>query len=413
MQEIHPENIPEGSTCIGNEVTYKLKYTPATVSAKKIIRHKYLLPTPQGDPGLHAKIVIAPLPKGIIKNCLADATLLAALAIEKYVYHLPVHRQMTRFKHAGVQLAHSTMLDWISRACKLLTPLYESLKKEILKSNYLMMDETTMKVMDRNKKGVTHKGYFWAAQAPPSNLVFFEYHPGRGQEIPKNILSSFKGHLQSDGYICYEKLVDNKNIKLLCCMAHARRYFFDSLQNDPERAEYAMSVFGQLYDIERKIQDADIHSRKTIRKEQAKPIWEKFGNWLQENLAELNQGSAIFKAFVYTMKRFKRLSVYMEDGKLNIDNNPIERSIRGIALGRRNYLFCGSHPAAQRSAMLYSFVGSCKLHDLDPMEWLVDVLEKIQDQPQDKMQELLPHNWKKNKKNTALPLKAGYVERVA
>lgn len=413
MQEVHPENLPEGSTCIGNEVTYKLKYTPAIVSAKKIIRHKYLLPTPQGDPGLRSKIVIAPLPKGIIKNCLADATLLAALAIEKYVYHLPVHRQMTRFKHAGVQLAHSTMLDWITRACKLLTPLYEALKKETLKSNYLMMDETTMKVMDRNKKGVTHKGYFWAAQAPPSNLVFFEYHPGRGQEIPRNILSSFKGHLQSDGYICYEKLVDNKDIKLLCCMAHARRYFFDSLQNDPKRAGHAMSVFGQLYDIERKIQNADIHRKVTIRKEQAKPVWEMFGNWLQDNLAELNQGSAIFKAFVYTIKRFKRLSVYMEDGKLNIDNNPIERSIRGIALGRRNYLFCGSHPAAQRSAMLYSFVGSCKLHCMNPMEWLVDVLEKIQDQPQDQMHQLLPHNWKKNKKHTALPLKAGYVEKVA
>jgi len=185
-----------------------------------------------------------------------------------------------------------------------------------------MMDETTMKVMDKDKKGTTHRGYFWAAQAPPAKLVFFEYQPGRNQQVPQALLSDYKGYLRSDGYSSCETLAANKDITL-------------------------------------------------------------------------NEKSAIHKAFAYTMKRYKRLSVYMENGALNIDNNPIEGSIRGIALGRKNFLFCGSHDGAQRSAMLYSFMATCKLLSINPMVWMVDVLKKINKQPTDQIQDLLPHRWKK------------------
>lgn len=395
IQEIHPDVIPEGSKCTGSEVSYRLKCSPARLTAKKIIRYKYLLATPVGDPGLQSKFIIAQLPEEVIKNCMADASLLATLIVEKYCDHLPVYRQMTRFDRAGIKLAHSTLLDWIAKTCTLLQPLYKTLKQEILQSNYLMMDETTMKVMDKSKKGTTHRGYFWAAQAPPAKLVFFEYHPGRNQEIPHAILSGFKGYLQSDGYVCYETLATNKDIRLLCCMAHARRYFLEAEKNDPKRASYALEVFGQLYDIEREIKDKTIWQRKQARQELAKPIWENFGRWLKDNAGLLNEKSAIYKAFAYTMKRYKRLSVYMEDGTLNIDNNPLEASIRPIALGRRNFLFSGSHDGAQRSAMLYSFMGTCKLHGINPMTWMVDVLKRINNHPSEQIQELLPHRWKK------------------
>ena len=181
---------------------------------------------------------------------------------------------------------------------------------------------------------------------------------------------------------------------MLCCMAHARRYFLEAEKNDPARSAYALDVFGQLYDIEREIKDKTPEQRKKARQELAKPIWIDFGNWLEENPGLLNEKSAIYKAFAYTMKRYKRLSVYIENGLLNIDNNPIEGSIRGIALGRKNFLFCGSHEAAQRSAMLYSFMGTCKLQDINPMVWMVDVLKKINKHPAAKMQDLLPHRWK-------------------
>ncbi|AMP98258.1 hypothetical protein AY601_2077 [Pedobacter cryoconitis] len=397
IQEIHPDVIPEGSKCTGSEISYRLKCSPARLTAKKIIRYKYLLPTPAGDPGLTSKIIIAPLPDEVIRNCMADASLLATLIIEKYCDHLPVYRQMTRFDRTGIKLAHSTLLDWIAKTCTLLNPLYEKLKQEVLQSNYLMMDETTMRVMDKSKKGTTHRGYFWAAQAPPAQLVFFEYQPGRNQEVPQALLSDYKGYLQSDGYSCYETLAVNKDIKLLCCMAHARRYFLESEKNDPKRAAYALNVFGQLYDIEREIKDKTTSERKEARQELSKPLWILFGQWLEENAGMLNEKSAIHKAFAYTMKRYKRLSVYMENGTLNIDNNPIEGSIRGIALGRKNFLFCGSHDGAQRSAMLYSFMGTCKLQGINPIVWMVDVLKKINIQPADQIQNLLPHRWKELK----------------
>ena len=164
IQEIHPDVIPEGSKCTGSEVSYRLKCSPARLTAKKIIRYKYLLPTPAGDPGLTSKIIIAPLSDEVIRNCMADTSLLATLIVEKYCDHLPVYRQMTRFDRTGIKLAHSTLLDWIAKTCTLLNPLYDKLKQEVLQSNYLMMDETTMKVMDKSKKGTTHRGYFWAAQ---------------------------------------------------------------------------------------------------------------------------------------------------------------------------------------------------------------------------------------------------------
>lgn len=399
IQEFHPDMIPEGSKCTGSEVSYRLKCSPARLTAKKIIRYKYLLPTPAGDPGLSSKIIIAPLPDEVIRNCMADASLLATLIIEKYCDHLPVYRQMSRFDRTGIKLAHSTLLDWIAKTCTLLNPLYEKLKQEVLQSNYLMMDETTMKVMDKSKKGKTHRGYFWAAQAPSAGLVFFEYQPGRNQEVPQALLSNYKGYLQSDGYSCYETLATNKDITLLCCMAHARRYFLESEKNDPKRAAYALNVFGQLYDIEREIKDKTTREREEARQELSKPIWVHFGQWLEENAGMLNEKSAIHKAFSYTMKRFKRLSVYMENGALNIDNNPIEGSIRGIALGRKNFMFCGSHDGAQRSAMLYSFMGTCKLLGINPMVWMVDVLKKINKQHADQIQDLLPHRWKTLQEN--------------
>ena len=396
IQEIHPESIPEGSKCIGSEVSYRLKGNPTQLSAKKIIRYKYLLPTPEGDPGLQNTIIIAPLPQGVLKNSMADASLLATLVVEKYCDHLPIHRQMTRFDRAGIKLAHSTLLDWTSKTCNLLQPLYESLKKLILQSNYLMMDETTMKVMDKNKKGTTHKGYYWAMQAPPLDLMLFEYHPGRGKEIPKSMIEDFRGYFQSDGYASYESLGQNKDITLLCCAAHARRYFLEAEKNDPERSKYAMDIFSQLYDIERNIKNKTPDERLKIRQKEAVPIWADFGKWLQENEPLLNEQSAIHKAFAYTMKRFTRLAVYMEDPMLSNDNNPIESSIRPIALGRRNFMFSGSHEGAQRSAMFYSFMGTCKLHDVNPLEWLTDVLEKINTHPIEQVHELLPHLWKKS-----------------
>lgn len=392
-QEIHPEDLPEGSKCIGQEVSYRLECSPARLYAKKIIRYKYLLPTPAGQPDLKSKIVTASLPDDVFNNCMVGPSLLATLVTEKYTDHLPVYRQMVRFERAGIKLAHSTLIDWIDKTSKLLWLLYEALKLEVITSRYVKMDETGMPVMDKDKQGKTHKGFFWVAQAPEKRLVFFEYQPGRSKEIPKAMLKDFKGYLQSDGYEAYASLASN-DITLLCCAAHSRRYFEQALENDPERAEYAMSIFQALYDIERTHKDDTAQDRYAARQEKAKPIWDEFAGYLTDHAPHLKEGSAIHKAFGYTMKRFKRLSKYLDNGILDIDNNTIENSIRAIALGRRNYMFSGSHEGAARSAMLYSLTGTCKMHGINPLEYLTDVLKRINIHPKDQINDLLPNNWK-------------------
>lgn len=392
-QEIHPEDLPEGSKCIGQEVSYRLECSPQRLYAKKIIRYKYLLPTPAGEPDLKSKIITGPLPDDVFSNCMAGPSLLATLVTEKYTDHLPVYRQMVRFERAGIKLAHATLIDWIDKTAKLLWLLYEALKLEIISSGYVKMDETGMPVIDKDKQGKTHKGYFWVAQSPEKRLVFFEYQPGRSKEIPKAMLRDFKGYLQSDGYQAYATLA-SKDITLLCCAAHSRRYFEQALENDPGRAEYAMGIFQALYEIERAHKDDSDQQRYAARQEKAKPIWDQFGSYLTEQAPCLKEGSAIHKAFAYTMKRFKRLTTYLDNGKLDIDNNTIENSIRAVALGRRNFLFSGSHDGAARSAMLYSLTGTCKLNGINPLQYLTDVLKRINTHPKDRIVELLPNNWK-------------------
>jgi transposase len=393
VQEIHPEHLPEGSKCIGQEVSYRLECSPQRLYARKIIRYKYLLPTAAGQPDLNSKIITAALPDDVFSNCMAGPSLLATLVTEKYTDHLPIYRQMIRFERAGIKLAHSTLIDWIDKTAKLLWLLYEALKLEIISSHYVKMDETGMPVMDKDKQGKTHKGFFWAAQAPEKRLVFFEYQPGRNKEIPKAILKGFKGYLQSDGYEAYASLASS-DITLLCCAAHSRRYFEQALENDPGRAQYVMSMFQALYDIERTHKQDTPAERFAARQQKAKPIWDTFSAYLTEQAPQLKEGSAIHKAFAYTMKRFKRLTKYLDDGLLDIDNNSIENSIRAIALGRRNFMFSGSHDGAARSAMLYSLTGTCKMNGINPLEYLTDVLKRINTHPKDQINDLLPNNWK-------------------
>jgi transposase len=393
VQEIHPENLPEGSKCIGQEVSYRLECSPQRLYAKKIIRYKYLLPTAADQPDLNSKIITAALPDDVFNNCMAGPSLLATLVTEKYTDHLPVYRQMIRFERAGIKLAHATLIDWINKTAKLLWLLYEALKLETISSHYVKMDETGMPVMDKDKQGKTHKGFFWAVQAPEKRLVFFEYQPGRSKEVPKAMLKGFKGYLQSDGYEAYASLASGE-ITLLCCAAHSRRYFEQALDNDPARAQYVMSLFQTLYDIERTHKQDTPGERHAARQQKAKPIWDTFAAYLTDQAPQLKEGSAIHKAFAYTMKRFKRLTKYLDDGLLDIDNNSIENSIRAIALGRRNFMFSGSHEGAARSAMLYSLTGTCKMNGINPLEYLTDVLKRINTYPKDQINDLLPNNWK-------------------
>ncbi|HEY4063628.1 MAG TPA: IS66 family transposase [Puia sp.] len=379
----------EGCREIGREITEELEYEPGRLYVNRYIRPKYVSPD-------NRTILVAPLPERPLPKAIAGPGLLAQIIIDKYIDHLPLHRQQQRFSREKINIPYSTLTDWVGNTCGLITPLYEALRKEVLASVYLHADETPVKVLDKDKKGETHRGYFWVYHNSLQDIVLFDYQPGRGREGPLELLKDFRGHLQTDGYAAYNIFDTQKDVTLLHCMAHARRKFVEAGANDQVRAAYVLEQIQQLYTIERKAADEQLSEAETLelRQQKAIPILESLGRWMQQAYIEVLPKSAIGVALANSIQRWPRLMIYATDGKLNIDNNPVENCIRPVAIGRKNYLFAGSHEAAQRSAMLYSLLGTCKLHDINPFSWLKNVLEIIPSHPINKIQQLLPYNWK-------------------
>jgi transposase len=380
---LEPEDKPLGATRLREEKTEELDYQPGHLFVRQYVRPVYV----QEEAFFIADLPTRPLPRAI-----AGAGLLAQIVIDKYIDHLPLHRQQQRFSRDGLNIPYSTITDWVSSTCILITPLYEALKKKVLQSPYLHADETHIKVLDKDKKGSTHRGFFWVYHNSMDDLVFFDYQQGRGREGPRQILEGFAGYLQTDGYSVYNSITEHTDATLMHCWAHARRYFYDAQQSDPDQAKHALTLIGKLYDIERlareeKFSDDQIHA---IRQKKAVPILDELKVWMTEGYILARPKSPIGKAFGYSLERWNGLMTYTTDGRLNIDNNSVENSIRPVALGRKNYLFAGSHEAAQRSAMLYSLMGTCKLHGINPFEWLRDTLQKINDHPINRIHELLP-----------------------
>jgi len=382
---IEPEINTHGAKKIGEEITEILEYTPGKFYVEKYIRPKYALPNDAG-------IVIGELPSLPIPKGNAGPGLLSHLMISKYVDHLPFYRQTKQFKRENITIAESTINGWFSAVCHLLEPLYDKLKEQVLQSNYLMADETPIPVLTKDKPGSTHKGYHWVYYSPREKWVCFDYRRGRGQDGPREFLKGFKGALQTDGYAAYNKFENIKDITLLACLAHARRKFDTAKDNDLKRSEYALNKFQELYQIERQARDEQFSpaQRKELRQKESVPILTELEAWMRNELLEVLPKSAIGEAIAYTLKLWKRLSRYVDDGNWEIDNNLIENSIRPVALGRKNYMFAGSHDGAQRAAMMYSFLGTCKINDVEPNAWLKDVLTRIPDHSIQKLEELLP-----------------------
>jgi transposase len=391
-EEITIEPAEDITRCkkMGEEITEVLEYEPGELYVKQYKRIKYAKP---GNAG----VLIGELPSRPIQKAMAGEGLLAQIIIDKYVDHLPLYRQMQRFERGGVKLSYSTLSDWVSGTCKLITPLFEALKADVLSSGYLHADETPIRVLDKDKKGETHRGFFWVYQNSISKIVFFDYQEGRGREGPSEILQNFHGYLQTDGYVAYDVFDKKETITQLHCMAHARRMFNEALDNDRVVAEHALQQIQQLYAIERNCKDQNLSpdAIKSVRQEQAVPILTALAKWMKEQYIHAIPKSSIGKALAYSIERWEKLSRYTENGMLNIDNNPVENSIRPVALGRKNYLFAGSHEAARRSGMLYSLLGTCKMHGIEPYAWLKSVLVQISSHPINKIKDLLPHHWQK------------------
>jgi len=232
-----------------------------------------------------------------------------------------------------------------------------------------------------------------------SKLVAFDYQKGRDKEAPREFLENYKGTLQTDGYAVYKQYYATNEVTHLACWAHARRKFDEALSNDRKRAEYVLLEIQKLYAIERKLKELSAEQRKEIRLQEALPIINELGKWLHNEHQQTLPSSPIGKAIAYTTALWDSLLNYLHNGNLNIDNNLIENTIRPVALGRKNYLFAGSHNGAKRSAMFYSFFACCKLNDVNPQKWLQYVLENIADCKVNKLHELLPNHVDQQKLN--------------
>ena len=375
---------------IGEEVTEVLEEIPGKIFVKCYRRLKFA----KKEGG----VAIGNLPSRPIEKGLFGELLLTRILVDKYCDHLPLYRQQQRFTRAGITLAASTLGDVPRQCCELLNPLYNELIKQTTQSNYLQADETPHPVQDSKVKGKTHRGYLWVYRSVEKRLVLFDYQKGRGREGPQELLKNYTGFLQTDGYAVYDDFGNRNGITLLGCMAHARRYFEKALGNDKARAEYFITKVQLLYTVERKIREEILSTEQiaSLRLKESLPVLNELEVWLKENIIQVTPTAPIGKAIAYTLSRWTKLTEYVNHPFLEIDNNLVENAIRPTVIGRKNYLFAGSHDGAMRSAMIYSFFGSCKMNNINPQEWLADVLLKINDTKASQLYTLLPNYWTKS-----------------
>ena len=389
--EIFPDGDLEGMVCIGKEITEELELEPARFYIKRYIRYKYAAKDLSID-----GVRIGNLPERPIDKGIPGPKLLATILADKYVDHLPLYRQRQRFLRENIPIAQSTLDGWAAQAMDRLEILYNRLVADTKARGYVQADESRIKVLESPKKGACHQGWYWVYHSPIEKTVLFDYQPTRGAPAPKRILDGFTGYLQTDGYSVYTKIGAREDITHLACWAHARREFEKALDNDRERAEVALGYIQKLYGIERQAREEELspEQRKELRLERSLPIINELSDWINRQLTQVLPKSQIGKALAYSAKRWDALSGYLYDGILEIDNNLVENTIRPLALGRKNYLFAGSHKAAQRAAMVYSLLGTCKLHGVNPTQWLAHVLANILQTKYDDVKMLYPQNCK-------------------
>lgn len=394
---IYPEGIQDNPDYveIGVENTDTVAIQPARMYVKRIVRHKFVLRSELQieDPDRQA-FLIAPLPETIRPKGMADASLLADILINKYVYHLPFYRQIQKYKELGVLLNDATINDWFTSVCEKLRPLYDKLREQVMSSDYIQVDESTLPVID-NEKHRAVKGYMWAVRDALTGSVYFHYDMGsRSGDTARKLIGGYRGAVQTDGYEVYESFENAPGKRMIGCWAHVRRKFVEALDENRKYASEAIVYIGKLYKIEEEMREAGLSAKevKERRQKESYPLIQEFEKWMDAVADKFKPKSRMGKALVYTYTLLPRLSRYVLDGRYNIDNNGIENAIRPLALGRKNYLFAGNHDAAVRAAIVYSLFSSCKAAGIEARTWLEDILVRLPEHHVD-LEELLPGNW--------------------
>lgn len=401
--EILPENYHAGMVRIDAQVTEELDYRPGSFFVRVISRPRFADPRTKG-------VAIAPMPQRPVHKGIAGAGLLAWVLVSRFCDHLPYYRQVKMLNRYGEHIVNtSTMGRWVKETINLLAIIYSRMKELVLLSGYVLADETTIRVLDPHKESGKHQGYIWGYLAPQVRLTVMDYAEGRAADYPEQFIGSYSGVFQTDAYAGYDKLLkDREHIVHAGCWVHTRRNFFKALGSDKKRAEQALEMIAGLYAVEAaaRSKEASAEELLAMRQEFSVPVLHRLKEWAEIQLMELNPKAAIAEACRYMLKRWDKLTYYTTDSRVLPDTNLLEGRFRGPALGRKNWLFAGNHQSAERTAIIYSIVESCTLNHIDPYSYLNDVLTRLPYlifAPKEKIDDLLPNNWKPQAKRIYTP----------
>jgi transposase len=393
---VHPPKSCQCPECgaalrrLGEDVSEMLDYVPGYFQVIQHVR-------PKMSCARCSNIVQRAAPSRPIERALPTAGLLAQVLVSKYADHCPLYRQQGIYRRTGVELERATLADWVRQASNLLDPLVAAIGRHVRAAEKIHGDDTPVPVLDPGR-GQTKTGRLWAyvrddrpAAGPDPPAVWYRYSPDRKGEHPQEHLRSYRGILQADGYAGFNALYADGQIIEAACWAHARRKYYDlySVDRSPIAAE-AIRRIGLLYAIERQIRAQAPAVRLALRQQRSAPILDALHAWLTATHLSVSAKSPLAAAIHYTLVRWKALTRFCEDGRIELDNNTAERSIRALVLGRKNYLFAGSDAGGERAANIYSLIGTCLLNGIDPSAYLRHVFEHIADHPINRIETLLP-----------------------
>lgn len=400
VQEIHilnPEldGLVEGADyeIIDTKATYRLAQQPGAYVVLKYVRTVAKLKQ-------NEKIVCAAAPDSPLPKTMADVSLLAGLLIDKFRYHLPLYRLHQRLKDCGVVVSRTTLTNLAKRAIELLSPIYYAQFSSVLQSQVLAMDETWIRAGPSPGGGKMHQGYFWPIYGD-QNEVCFPYAPSRAHGVVKEILGEFCGTLVSDGYDAYSRYAErHEKVTHALCWAHTRRKFIKAEAEEPQLSKEALRRIGRLYAIEEQIDERRLAGEKKqmFRAEHALPEVEQFFSWLRMELRTrvLLPTGAFTEAAHYALEREHGLRVFLDNPDVPVDTNHLERTLRPIPMGKKNWLFCSTELGAELIGKIQSLIQTCRLHEVDPYTYLVDVLQRIDTHPVREVHLLTPRLWKEN-----------------
>lgn len=377
---------------LGEDVSEQLEYVPASF---RVIRHV----RPKLACACCDRIMQAPAASRPIERGLPGPSLLAHVLVAKYADHVPLYRQSVIYAREGVELERSLLASWVGAASALLRPLAEALRRHVFSAAKLHADDTPLPVLAPGN-GKTRTARLWTyvrdnracgATEPPA--VWFAYSPDRKGEHPQAHLADFTGVLQADAYAGFNAIYDSGRVVEAACWAHARRKFYDLHAARPSAlTAEALRRIGELYAIEEAIRGKPPDERLAARQARARPLLDDLERWLHATLATLSRKSDTAAAILYALKLWPALTRYADDGRIEIDNSAAERALRGVALGRRNFLFAGADSGGERAAAMYGLIGTAKLNGVDPEAWLRHVLERIAEHPVNRVHDFLPWN---------------------